>query len=167
MLENHNRVDSLEELNVEVIMMARIQPTDDKADAEPTSDADALGESNKEMSDLHEKKMPNESKLLKLFVELDKSISDLQTKTDKALLKDRREIKDCVLLYVKKHNNEILMLQKEKVSNDSKDIQATIEKRIKILENDFKRAEAQYVNLDLKMKHQNKKWLVMFLGSQG
>ncbi|GJZ62216.1 hypothetical protein Tco_0618353 [Tanacetum coccineum] len=32
-----------------------------------------------------------------------------------------------------------------------------MEQRIKILENDFKRAESQYVNLDLKMQHQKEK----------
>ncbi|GJZ40811.1 ribonuclease H [Tanacetum coccineum] len=46
-------------------------------------------ESSKEMSDLPVKKMPNESKLLKLFVKLDKSIGDLQTKIDQTILKDR------------------------------------------------------------------------------
>ncbi|GJZ28720.1 integrase, catalytic region, zinc finger, CCHC-type containing protein [Tanacetum coccineum] len=39
--------------------------------------------------------------------------------------------------------NEILMLEKEKISSDSKDIQANLLKRIKILENDFKRSQAQ------------------------
>ncbi|GKA37288.1 hypothetical protein Tco_0723853 [Tanacetum coccineum] len=68
-----------------------------------------------------------------------------------------REIRDCVLLSVEKQKNEMLMLTKEKLSNDSKDIQATMEQRIKILENDFNLAETQYVNLDLKMQHQKEK----------
>ncbi|GJU86103.1 hypothetical protein Tco_1293649 [Tanacetum coccineum] len=80
-----------------------------------------------EMSYLPTKKIPNENKL------------------------------DCMLMSVEKQKNEILMLEKEKISNDSNDIQAIMEQRIKILENDFKRAEAQYINLDLKMQHQNKK----------
>ncbi|GJS38006.1 hypothetical protein Tco_0536388 [Tanacetum coccineum] len=58
-----------------------------------------------------------------------------------------REIRDCVMLFVEKQKNEMLMLEKEKMSNDSKDIQATMEQRIKILENDFKRAEAQYMTI--------------------
>ncbi|GKA02590.1 hypothetical protein Tco_0675371 [Tanacetum coccineum] len=65
--------------------------------------------------------------------------------------------RDCVLLSVEKQKNEMLVLEKEKLSNESKDIQATMEQQIKILENDFKRAEAQYVNLDLKMQHQKEK----------
>nr|GEW45153.1 hypothetical protein [Tanacetum cinerariifolium] len=46
MLDNHYGDDSLEDLNAVVIMMARIQATDDKGNAEPTSDADDLGEVN-------------------------------------------------------------------------------------------------------------------------
>ncbi|GKE21105.1 hypothetical protein Tco_1432617 [Tanacetum coccineum] len=38
--------------------------------------------------------------------------------------------------------NEMLILEIEKISSDSKDIQATMDKRIKILENDFTRVEA-------------------------
>ncbi|GKC24798.1 hypothetical protein Tco_1026948 [Tanacetum coccineum] len=54
-----------------------------------------------------------------------------------------REIRDCVLISVVEQKNEILMLEKEKISSDSKDIQANSLKRIKILENDFKRSQAQ------------------------
>ncbi|GJZ30049.1 hypothetical protein Tco_0575096 [Tanacetum coccineum] len=53
------------------------------------STSNVSSESSKEMRDLPVKNMPNESKLLKLFVKLDKSIGDLQTKIDQALLKDR------------------------------------------------------------------------------
>ncbi|GKE00943.1 hypothetical protein Tco_1388926 [Tanacetum coccineum] len=107
------------------------------------------------MSDLPLKKMPSESELLQLFVKLDKSIGDLQTKIDRTLLKDRSSAliyddQDVLRQFYKTRINEILMLEKEKVSNKSKDIKATIEQRIKILKNDFKRAKAQYVNLDLK-----------------
>ncbi|GJY98255.1 hypothetical protein Tco_0515165 [Tanacetum coccineum] len=64
-----------------------------------------------------------------------------------------RDIRDCVLLSVEKQNNEMLILEIEKISSDSKDIQATMDKRIKILENDF----TQYFQLDLKMQHQKEK----------
>ncbi|GKD91864.1 hypothetical protein Tco_1371701 [Tanacetum coccineum] len=46
MLDNTYEDDSLEELNAAVIMMAHIQPIDDKADAEPTYDVEALSEVN-------------------------------------------------------------------------------------------------------------------------
>ncbi|GKA78216.1 hypothetical protein Tco_0784753 [Tanacetum coccineum] len=153
-------------------------------------------ESSSEKSDLPPKKMPNESKLLKLFVNLDKEIKDLEKlininlkmdkditlfyddqveirrlftqkeileifesmerKVEEQAQKDElfqneidrlleasseREIKDCVLIFVEKQKNEMLILEKEKNSNDSKDIQANLLKRIKILENDFQQRE--------------------------
>ncbi|GJY80013.1 hypothetical protein Tco_0492764 [Tanacetum coccineum] len=131
MLDNAYGNNTLEELYAAVIMMARIQPTDEKSDAKPTYDVELLSEvydphlktglgyenlehlkkaieaepkmyngekleSNKlkvdlpdyeetledaeecsEKSDLPLKKMPNGSKLLKLFVNLDKEIKEL------------------------------------------------------------------------------------------
>ncbi|GKA99435.1 hypothetical protein Tco_0827372 [Tanacetum coccineum] len=44
MLDNHYGDDSLEELNAIVIIMARIQPTNDKANAETIYDADTFSE---------------------------------------------------------------------------------------------------------------------------
>ncbi|GKD42381.1 integrase, catalytic region, zinc finger, CCHC-type containing protein [Tanacetum coccineum] len=46
MLNNHYGDDSLKELNAALIMMEHIQLVENKADAEPTYDADALGEVN-------------------------------------------------------------------------------------------------------------------------
>ncbi|GJT67382.1 integrase, catalytic region, zinc finger, CCHC-type containing protein [Tanacetum coccineum] len=145
------------------------------------STSNVPSESSKEISNLPVKKMPNESKLLKLFVKLDKSIGDLQTKNNQTLLKDRsralifddhdvlrqfyktgvipmsislRRCSNKIKQEITEEKNETLMLEKDKLSNDSKDIQATMEQRIKILENDFKRVKAQYINLDLKMQHE-------------
>ncbi|GKA27068.1 hypothetical protein Tco_0713236 [Tanacetum coccineum] len=50
------------------------------------------------------------------------------------------EIRDCVLLSVEKQKNELVKSELAKSSSDSKDIQANLLKRIKILENDFKRS---------------------------
>ncbi|GKD55537.1 hypothetical protein Tco_1288924, partial [Tanacetum coccineum] len=44
MLDNAYGDNTLEELNAAVIMMAHIQPTDDKSDAEPTYDAEFISE---------------------------------------------------------------------------------------------------------------------------
>ncbi|GJV90660.1 retrovirus-related pol polyprotein from transposon TNT 1-94 [Tanacetum coccineum] len=201
------------------------------------STSNVSSESSAEMSDLPVKKMPNESKLLNLFVKLEKTIGQLQTGIDETLLKDRsialifddqdelrqfyktgvipmsinlricsnekkqeikeevnemfdifesmeekvekqsqtdkkiqneinrlletsltREIRDCVFLFVEKHKNELLILEIERISRDSKDIQTTMEKRIKILENYFKRPEAQYmtklINKNVLLKNQ-------------
>ncbi|GJZ86573.1 hypothetical protein Tco_0658183 [Tanacetum coccineum] len=48
-----------------------------------------------------------------------------------------REIRDCVLSSVEQQENEMLMFKMEKISNEAKDIQANLLKRIKILKNDF------------------------------
>ncbi|GKD12015.1 hypothetical protein Tco_1196422 [Tanacetum coccineum] len=53
-----------------------------------------------------------------------------------------REIRDCVLISVEEQNNELLENEIVNISNDSKDIQANLLKRIKILENNFKRSQA-------------------------
>ncbi|GKC12789.1 hypothetical protein Tco_1009571, partial [Tanacetum coccineum] len=53
------------------------------------------------------------------------------------------EIQNYVLISIEKQKNELLNGELEKSSNDSKDIQANLLKRIKILEYDFKRSQAQ------------------------
>ncbi|GKB82848.1 integrase, catalytic region, zinc finger, CCHC-type containing protein [Tanacetum coccineum] len=67
------------------------------------------------------------------------------------------EIRDYVLLSVEKQKNELLKEELEKSSSDSKDIQANLIKRIKILENDFKRSQAQSIDFELKLQHQKEK----------
>ncbi|GKC57035.1 hypothetical protein Tco_1084633 [Tanacetum coccineum] len=85
------------------VTMTRPQdfPSDNATDADITkipieqtyfstpSTSNVPSESSIEMSDLPLKKMPSENKLLQLFVKFDNSISDLQTKIDQTLLKDR------------------------------------------------------------------------------
>ncbi|GJX23599.1 hypothetical protein Tco_0228044 [Tanacetum coccineum] len=67
------------------------------------------------------------------------------------------EIRDCGLLSVEKQKNELLKEELTKSSSDSKDIQANLLKRIKILENDFKRSQAQSIDFELKLQHQKEK----------
>ncbi|GKC93864.1 hypothetical protein Tco_1159306, partial [Tanacetum coccineum] len=67
------------------------------------------------------------------------------------------EIRDCVLLSVEKQKNELLKDELEKSSSDSKDIQANLIKRIKILENKFRRSQAQSIEFELKLQHQKEK----------
>nr|GEV24962.1 ribonuclease H-like domain-containing protein [Tanacetum cinerariifolium] len=56
-----------------------------------------------------------------------------------------------------KEKNELLRAELKKSSSDSKDIQANLLKRIKILENDFKRSQAQSIDFELKLQYQNEK----------
>ncbi|GJZ66735.1 hypothetical protein Tco_0623431 [Tanacetum coccineum] len=67
------------------------------------------------------------------------------------------EIRDCVLISVEKQKYKMLRNELEKSSSDSKDIQANLLKRIKILENDFKRSQAQNIDFELKLQHQKEK----------
>ncbi|GJW06789.1 hypothetical protein Tco_1569212 [Tanacetum coccineum] len=53
---------------------------------------------------------------------------------------------------LQKHKNEI-----DKNSRDQTNIQVNLLKRIKILENDFKRSQAQSIDFELKLQHQKEK----------
>ncbi|GJW23523.1 hypothetical protein Tco_0034145 [Tanacetum coccineum] len=55
------------------------------------------------------------------------------------------------------NKNKMLMNEKEKFLTDSKDIQANLLKRIKILENDFQRSQAQSIDFELQLQHQKEK----------
>ncbi|GJR34509.1 retrovirus-related pol polyprotein from transposon TNT 1-94 [Tanacetum coccineum] len=91
-------------------------------------------------------KIPKESKLLKMF--------DIIGVAIKAMKMDNlKEIKAELI----EEKNELLKDELEKSSSDSKDIQANLLKRIKILENDFKRSQAQSIDFELKLQHQKEK----------
>ncbi|GKA81406.1 retrovirus-related pol polyprotein from transposon TNT 1-94 [Tanacetum coccineum] len=67
------------------------------------------------------------------------------------------EIQNCVLLSVEQQKHELLKVELEKSASDSRDIQANLLKRIKILENDFQRSQAQSIDFKLKLQHQKDK----------
>ncbi|GJU85625.1 hypothetical protein Tco_1293171 [Tanacetum coccineum] len=67
------------------------------------------------------------------------------------------EIHNYVMVSVEQQKNELLNAKLEKSSSDSKDIQANLLKRIKILKNDFKRSQAQSIDFELKLQHQKEK----------
>ncbi|GJW42634.1 retrovirus-related pol polyprotein from transposon TNT 1-94 [Tanacetum coccineum] len=62
-----------------------------------------------------------------------------------------------LLMNVLKQKNELLENEIEKISSDSKDIQANLLKRIKIVKNDFKRSQAQSIDFELEPQHQKEK----------
>ncbi|GJS20357.1 hypothetical protein Tco_0448989 [Tanacetum coccineum] len=70
-----------------------------------------------------------------------------------SLSKNLKELKDELI----EEKNDLLIAGLEKISNDSKDIQANLLKRIKILENDFKRSQAQSIDFELKLQNQKEK----------
>ncbi|GJS62381.1 retrovirus-related pol polyprotein from transposon TNT 1-94 [Tanacetum coccineum] len=57
----------------------------------------------------------------------------------------------------KKQKHELLKVELEKSSSDSRDIQANLIKRIKIIENDFQRSQAQSIDFELEVQHQKEK----------
>ncbi|GJY59338.1 hypothetical protein Tco_0459230 [Tanacetum coccineum] len=114
MLDNSYEDETLEELTAAVIMMARILSADDNAASEPSYNAKAVSE---------------------------KIMAGIPEHDSNALLCHEFMILKMLALNVQK--NEMLRNELEKSSSDSKDIQANLLKRIKILENDFKRLQAQ------------------------
>nr|GEW18207.1 uncharacterized mitochondrial protein AtMg00810-like [Tanacetum cinerariifolium] len=56
--------------------------------------------------------------------------------------------------------NDNLNDEIEKVKRESKDVQENLLKRIKILENDFQRCQAQSLDFEFQMQHQKEKWIV-------
>ncbi|GJT14212.1 retrovirus-related pol polyprotein from transposon TNT 1-94 [Tanacetum coccineum] len=110
MVDHSYRDETLEELTVAVMMMARIQPADGNTETVPSYAAKAVSENLKELQ--------------------------------QELIEEK---------------NEMLRNELKKSSSDSKDIQANLLKRIKILENDFKRSQAQSIDFELKLQHQKEK----------
>nr|GEX79073.1 hypothetical protein [Tanacetum cinerariifolium] len=71
--------------------------------------------------------------------------------------KESCEIRDCVLLSVKQQKHELLKVKLEKSSSDSRDIQANLLNRIKILEINFQLSQAQSIAFELKLQHHKEK----------
>ncbi|GJU36159.1 retrovirus-related pol polyprotein from transposon TNT 1-94 [Tanacetum coccineum] len=67
------------------------------------------------------------------------------------------EIRDCVLLSAAQQKHDLLKDELEKSSKDFKEIQANLLNRIKVLENDFQRSQAQSIDFELKLQHQKEK----------
>ncbi|GKE56100.1 hypothetical protein Tco_1495285, partial [Tanacetum coccineum] len=61
----------------------------------------------------------------------------------------------CVLLSAAQQKHDLLKDELDKSSNDSKEIQANLLNRNKILENNFQQSQAQSIDFELKLQHQN------------
>ncbi|GJT43633.1 hypothetical protein Tco_0952348 [Tanacetum coccineum] len=126
------------------------------------STSNICSESNEFKSDLQILKMPKESKMLKMFEIMGLAINDLRDRIDVTLLEDRKrrwmfDSENSLRVFYKTDKHELLENKIEKISSDSKDIQANLLKRIIILENDFKRSQAQSIDFELKIQHQKEK----------
>ncbi|GKD40445.1 retrovirus-related pol polyprotein from transposon TNT 1-94 [Tanacetum coccineum] len=65
--------------------------------------------------------------------------------------------KDVLSESPEQQKHELLKVELKKISSDSIDIQANLLKRIKILENNFQRSQAQSIAFELKLQHQKEK----------
>ncbi|GJU05035.1 retrovirus-related pol polyprotein from transposon TNT 1-94 [Tanacetum coccineum] len=119
----------------------------------------------KNLKELKEELIVEVQEMLNIFESMEQKVDEksskeniLQNEIDRLLeVSLTSEIRDCVLLSVEKQKNELLKDELAKSSSDSKDIQANLLKRIKILENDFKRSQAQSIDFELKLQHQKEK----------
>ncbi|GJZ90398.1 hypothetical protein Tco_0662325 [Tanacetum coccineum] len=171
------RDETFEELTVAEIMMAQIQPAGDNAVTEPTYDAKANSEVNASHK-AHEQ--VNHVKRKTIIHASDDDQIDYNIifvdpymenngGTSEHHSNDHDEYHHIqILAYnvkkeaknkkrLNKQKNELLKTEIEKSSSDSKDIQANLLKRIKILKNDFKRSQAQSIDFELKLQHQKEK----------
>ncbi|GKC18055.1 hypothetical protein Tco_1014837 [Tanacetum coccineum] len=103
--------------------------------------------------------------MLNIFVSMEQKVNGkspteniLENEIDRLLEASlTSEIRNCVLLSVEQQKHELLKVKLEKSSSASRDIQANLLKRIKILENDFQRSQAQSIGFELKLQHQKEK----------
>ncbi|GJT57876.1 retrovirus-related pol polyprotein from transposon TNT 1-94 [Tanacetum coccineum] len=107
----------------------------------------------KNFKELKEELIKEVLEMLNIFESMEQKVNEksskeniLQKEIDRLLeVSLTSEIQNCVLISVEKQKNELLQAELAKSSSDSKDIQANLLKRIKIIENDFKRSQAQSV----------------------
>ncbi|GJQ99074.1 integrase, catalytic region, zinc finger, CCHC-type containing protein [Tanacetum coccineum] len=116
----------------------------------------------KTLKELQQKLIEEAQEMLNIFESMEQKVEEkspkeyiFQNKIDRLL--EVSLTRDCVLISVEEQKNELLKNEIEKSSSDSKDIQANLLKRIKILENDFKRSQAQSIDFELKLQHQKEK----------
>ncbi|GJT51012.1 retrovirus-related pol polyprotein from transposon TNT 1-94 [Tanacetum coccineum] len=119
----------------------------------------------KTLSEIKEELIEEVQEMLNIFESMEQKVNGkspteipLQNEIDRLLeVSLTSEIRDCVLLSVEQQKHELLKVELEKSASDSRDIQANLLKRIKILENDFQRSQAQSIEFELELQHQKEK----------
>ncbi|GJW40910.1 putative ribonuclease H-like domain-containing protein [Tanacetum coccineum] len=119
----------------------------------------------KNLKDIKEELIEEVQEMLNIFESMEQRVNEkspteilLQKEIDRLLeVSLTSEIRDCVLLSAAQQKHDLLKDELEKSSNDSKEIQANLLHRIKILENDFQRSQAQSIDFELKLQHQKEK----------
>ncbi|GJX26651.1 retrovirus-related pol polyprotein from transposon TNT 1-94 [Tanacetum coccineum] len=119
----------------------------------------------KTLSEIKEELIEEVQEMLNIFEIMEQKVNGkspteilLQNEIDRLLeVSLTSEIQNCVLLSVEQQKHELLKVELEKSASDSRDIQANLLKRIKILENDFQRSQAQSIDFKHKLQHQKEK----------
>ncbi|GJS57915.1 retrovirus-related pol polyprotein from transposon TNT 1-94 [Tanacetum coccineum] len=113
----------------------------------------------KTLSEIKEELNEEVQEMLNIFVSMEQKVNDksptentLENEIDRLLEASlTSEIRNCVLLSVEQQKHELLNVELEKSLIASRDIQANLNKRIKILENDCQRSQAQSIDFELKI----------------
>ncbi|GJY57677.1 retrovirus-related pol polyprotein from transposon TNT 1-94 [Tanacetum coccineum] len=103
------------------------------------------------LSEIKEELIEEVQEMLNIFDTMEQKVNEkslteniLQNEIDRILEASlTSEIRNCVLLSVEQQKHELLKVELEKSASDLRDVQANLLKRIKILENDFQRSQAQ------------------------
>ncbi|GJT58590.1 hypothetical protein Tco_1002123 [Tanacetum coccineum] len=119
----------------------------------------------KTLSEIKKEPIEEVQEMLNIFETMEQKVNEkslteniLQNKIDRLLEASlTSEIRNCVLLSVEQQKHELLKVELEKSSSDSKDIQANLLKRIKNFEIDFQRSQAQSNAFEIKLQHQKEK----------
>ncbi|GJV53424.1 hypothetical protein Tco_1449165 [Tanacetum coccineum] len=117
------------------------------------------------LKELQQELIDEVQEMMNIFESMEQKVAEkspkeniLQNEIDRLLeVSLTSEIRYYVLISIEKQKNKMLRNELEKSSSDSKDIQANLLKKIKILENDFKRSQAQSINFELKLQHKKEK----------
>ncbi|GJU45366.1 hypothetical protein Tco_1202632 [Tanacetum coccineum] len=119
----------------------------------------------KTLSEIKEELIEEVQEMLNIFESMEQKVNGkspteipMQNEIDRLLeVSLTCEIRDYVLLLVEQQKHELLKVKLKKSASDSRDIQANLLKRIKILEDDFQRSQAQSIEFELELQHQKEK----------
>ncbi|GJW14657.1 retrovirus-related pol polyprotein from transposon TNT 1-94 [Tanacetum coccineum] len=119
----------------------------------------------KNLKEIKEELIEEVQEMLNIFESMKQKVNEksptkilLQNEIDRLLeVSLTSEIRECVLLSAAQQKHELLKDELEKSSSDSKEIQANLLNRIKILEHDFQRSQTQSIDFELKLQHQKEK----------
>ncbi|GKB41123.1 integrase, catalytic region, zinc finger, CCHC-type containing protein [Tanacetum coccineum] len=158
-------IKKLKDLSATVCMMARLQQADNDSEMDQTmtlnsSVSDTIfDDPDMEVNDGKVEHDTNAHDQRDSEMELLARNAYKEAEKQQKIAKDAKQ-RNVVLtkeLEKYKEKNDNLSVEIEKVKSESKDIQENLLKRIKILYNDFQRCQAQSIDFELQLQHQQQK----------